>query len=149
MDIVCDVTDPSVPPQSITGRRFALVLCTNLLEHVTDRERVVIAVSDLVAADGYLLVTVPQVYRYHEDPIDTGYRPDMAALATLVLSANPDFQVTSAQTVTALDWRYYRPRRPRQLFLPDIPDLLRYLVPAWRWRQSCVLLRRTIATPLS
>jgi hypothetical protein len=37
----------------------------------------------LLPPGGYLLVTVPHSYPYHEDPFDTMYRPDVAELAAL------------------------------------------------------------------
>lgn len=60
-----------------------LVLCNNMLEHVRDRSKMAEICVDLVNPGGYLLVSVPRKYPYHEDPIDTGYRPEPEQIAEL------------------------------------------------------------------
>jgi SAM-dependent methyltransferase len=54
---------------------FDLVLCTSVLEHVTDVHTAAATLRQLTAAGGYLLITVPRSYPPHRSPIDTGYRP--------------------------------------------------------------------------
>ena len=59
------------------------VLCSNVLEHVTDAPALARQLEELVPVGGYLLVTVPHRFPYHPDPIDTGFRPDLETLHAL------------------------------------------------------------------
>ena len=51
------------------------LLCCNLLEHVTEPDRLAYHCLDLLMRGGLVFVTVPFSYPYHRDPIDTRYRP--------------------------------------------------------------------------
>lgn len=82
VDLVCDLTDVKTGVQLRTIK-INSVLCSNLLEHVEDRERISALIESIVPPDGYIVVTCPYQYPYHPDPIDTGYRPTPAELATL------------------------------------------------------------------
>jgi hypothetical protein len=59
------------------------VVCSSVLEHVTDRAAFARAIQGLLPAGGRALVTVPQRFPYHPDPIDTMFRPDVAGLLSL------------------------------------------------------------------
>ena len=83
IDVRYDISDPASPAVEGKIPRGRIVLCCNLLEHVRDRQMVARRLHALTEPGGYLVVTVPHVYRYHEDPIDTMYRPDNAELETL------------------------------------------------------------------
>ncbi|HYP41112.1 MAG TPA: methyltransferase domain-containing protein [Chloroflexia bacterium] len=83
IDVRYDISDPASPDVEGKIPRGRIVLCCNLLEHVRDRQMVVRRLHALTEPGGYLVVTVPHVYRYHEDPIDTMYRPDNAELEGL------------------------------------------------------------------
>ena len=72
-DVRADLTDARTVPAWITT--FDLVLCTSVLEHVTDVHTAAATLRRLTAAGGYLLITVPRSYPPHRSPIDTGYRP--------------------------------------------------------------------------
>jgi len=72
--LVGDLFDPAVIAQ-IRTHRFRSIICSNLLEHVTDRTAVANLVQDLLVESGYLFVTCPYQYPYHPDPIDTMFRP--------------------------------------------------------------------------
>ncbi|MBU2103291.1 MAG: hypothetical protein ABH865_07815 [Candidatus Omnitrophota bacterium] len=84
VSIVCDMTSESVEVlKNITPAE--VVLCTSFLEHVANRDRVVQRIKELTRSGGYIIITVPYVYKYHPDPIDTLYRPsnkDLEALFT-------------------------------------------------------------------
>jgi len=51
------------------------LLCCNLLEHVTEPDRLAYHCLELLMPGGLVFVTVPFSYPYHRDPIDTMYRP--------------------------------------------------------------------------
>src|SRR5205085_4736707 len=51
--------------------------------HVTDRQIVCAAIWSLLPPGGFLILTVPYRFPYHEDPIDTMFRPSVEELAQL------------------------------------------------------------------
>lgn len=80
IDIVGDLTDNAFLERLI-ALQCRSVLCSNLLEHVTNREEIAIALVKSVPVGGYLLVSCPYRFPYHPDPIDTLFRPDVEELA--------------------------------------------------------------------
>jgi hypothetical protein len=79
IDLRGDLTDDSFMATLGSGGYRAL-LCCNLLEHVHDPAAICAKLELLVPVGGYLIVTVPNRFPYHPDPIDTMFRPDVAAL---------------------------------------------------------------------
>ncbi|MCH8153366.1 MAG: hypothetical protein IH830_13450 [Planctomycetes bacterium] len=82
VDIVGDILD-SRTQDGIRSLRARSILCTNILEHVANREGFCRVCEDLLPAAGLLLVSVPYRYPYHPDPIDTLFRPDLGQLKRL------------------------------------------------------------------
>lgn len=74
VDLVGDVYDPAFKAQ-VTAMGPRLVICSNLLEHLEDRDGFMDFCRDVLAPGGHMLLTVPRSYPYHLDPIDTLYRP--------------------------------------------------------------------------
>jgi hypothetical protein len=82
VDLRGDLTDDSFV--AVLGTRgYRSLLCCNLLEHVPDPAAICGKLELLVPVGGYLIVTVPNQFPYHPDPIDTMFRPDPAALVRL------------------------------------------------------------------
>ncbi|MCW9680636.1 methyltransferase type 11 [Dolichospermum planctonicum UHCC 0167] len=69
------------------------VICSNLLEHINNREEISKIISSIVPKNGYLFVTVPYKYPYHRDPIDTMFRPNIQELSSLF----PDFKIVNGE----------------------------------------------------
>ena len=69
------------------------VICSNLLEHINNREEISKIISSIVPENGYLFVTVPYKYPYHRDPIDTMFRPNIQELSSLF----PDFKIVNGE----------------------------------------------------
>lgn len=146
VDIVADITDPKGMD---TLRRVGagVVLCANLLEHVTTPQSVLDQVSSLVPPSGYLLVTCPRRYPLHPDPIDTGFRPSVQELARMVGS---DFSIVDAAELTCRRIFFYfsngHPGRLAvRLLLPVYRPRSWIHLARWSWRrpvQSVVLLQR-------
>jgi SAM-dependent methyltransferase len=95
VDLVADISDRAseatiaqIPPGDI-------VLCSNMLEHVLDRDLVARRLERLTKPGGSLIVTVPHVYHYHEDPIDTMFRPTNHELEALF--SRELFSVTASE----------------------------------------------------
>jgi SAM-dependent methyltransferase len=110
VDVVLDVTSREAVPERLLASGD-LVLCANLLEHVTDRGTVLSNLHSLTKPGGAMLLTVPNRYPYHPDPIDTGYRPSPSELQNEVSGL---FTVESASLIAA---------SPVPLEIPDGPTL--------------------------
>lgn len=81
VDLVADVTSPSFSHPY--KDRFAITICTNLLEHVEDIPLVVKNLVNITRGDGHILITVPYKYKLHYDPIDNGFRPTPQEIVNL------------------------------------------------------------------
>jgi len=87
------------------------VLCSNLLEHVEDREQVVQLLTDIVPYGGYLVISVPHSFPYHPDPIDTMYRPNV----NTILELFPNFEEVEAAVIGAGNLRDMIRTNPKEL----------------------------------
>ena len=151
VDIVCDLTDPTIDPRCDIGEPVDLVLATGLLQHFEDVRPVAAILTAMVGSRGYLLVTTPGSYRMTEDPIDHGYRPSPEGIVDLLRDADPELRPVTTESVRIKDRRYYKglvsraskvPVGSRWIALPGASEQVRRLVPPLRWRESCVLLQR-------
>jgi hypothetical protein len=88
VDVAGDITDPAVQARLGTGR-FGCVLVANMLEHVRDPAMIAAICETLARPGGLILATVPSSFPYHADPLDTGYRPSLEALAALFVGSEP------------------------------------------------------------
>lgn len=79
VDIVGDLFDLKFR-KNLSNLGIKAVLMSNLLEHVQDRRTICDAVLEIVPAGGYLMVTGPNRYPYHADPIDTMFRPTVEGM---------------------------------------------------------------------
>jgi hypothetical protein len=79
VDEVGDVTDPAFIKKLGTYDSDALI-CSNILEHLEDRKIFCDSLSKVMKSGSILLVTGPYEFPYHEDPIDTMFRPTPAEL---------------------------------------------------------------------
>lgn len=82
VDIVADIMND----EDLKRLRFLeakTVLCSNMLEHVPSAPMMAERLASLVPPGGVILVTVPNSYPYHPDPIDTLLRPDTNELGKL------------------------------------------------------------------
>jgi hypothetical protein len=82
IDLVGDLDDQEFVAQ-LAQLEIRSVMCCNLLEHVRNREVICKSILSLVKAGGYIVVSVPNHFPYHPDPIDTMYRPSIVQLAQL------------------------------------------------------------------
>lgn len=149
VDVTCDL-DFAGPELGERLGRFELVLFVGILAYVRSPDHVTELVSGLVAPGGWLVVTTPSRYRRTLDPRDNILRPAPDELAAMFERHGLE---SEAQASLRIDGsQYYRgllsraswlPVRGRWwLPLPGFSERLRYRVPALRWRESCVLMRR-------
>ena len=84
VDLVGDVTDPKFM-KTLKKMGFKSVICSNLLEHVPEKNREDICDSliELIPKEGYFFISGPYKFPYHPDPIDTMFRPNIEEMASL------------------------------------------------------------------
>lgn len=69
--------------EHVARMQFKSVFCSNLLEHVPNREEIARILVRIVPPGGCLFVSCPHRFPYHPDPIDTMFRPNTDELAEL------------------------------------------------------------------
>jgi len=82
VDVVGDFEDPTFL-QRLRTMQFKSVFCSNLLEHVEQRQEICRTMLSIVPPGGWLFISVPYQYPYHPDPVDTGFRPTTEELAAV------------------------------------------------------------------
>jgi hypothetical protein len=147
VDVVMDLTDAADRLRVSSQHQIRTVLCSNVLEHLSVEPREAARyLVELCRSRGYVIVTVPRRYGYHEDPIDNGFRPSVQQLADLF----PDCEVITSRSVVGpvLAVHHARARGwPRYLLRAAVP-LYRPRAwagsVAWFWRHAevaCVVVR--------
>lgn len=151
VDLVGNLNDPAFISQ-LTMRRFNSILCSNLLEHVENPGQLCGIMQQIVNPGGYLVVTVPRLYPYHADPIDTKFRPTLAELSSLF----PLCKVRYERYITVNECHFRQlVHHPKQFFLTAKNWIIpRYGFHVWRkslqdvphlfhrFRVSCVVLEK-------
>lgn len=82
IDLHGDLDDDSFVA-GLSRNGYRALLCCNVLEHVAKLAAICTKIQDLVPVGGYLIVTVPNRFPYHPDPIDTMFRPELGDLVRL------------------------------------------------------------------
>jgi len=133
VDEVGDILDRDFRSQL---RRYdaALLVCSNLLEHLTEPEAFARACADLLKEGGHGLFSVPLSYPYHPDPIDTMLRLTPAQLAAMM----PDWAVVRFGEIEA--GSYWRDLRDSGSGLSRlVRQIARVAMPFYRpsrWREN-------------
>jgi SAM-dependent methyltransferase len=126
VDLVGDLADPTFQ-EKVKALEIKAVLCSNLLEHVADPQAVCRLLTEIVRPGGIVILTVPYRYPYHDDPIDTMFRPTAERLAHMMTGC----ELVNAEVVTIEGTSFARQllTRPRLL----ATTTLRLLMPFYRW----------------
>lgn len=124
IDFVCDIEH--IRAEDI-GKKFDLIICCSLLEHVQQPMKACSVLMDIVKENGFLLITVPRMYRYHPDPVDTMFRPSMNEL----ISMFPSMDVVRKDVIRIKDKVKYKKG-----------ELFRYLLPFLNWKVNCLFMRK-------
>lgn len=82
VDMVGDLSE-EVFRNSFKEKAIKSILCSNLLEHLENPVPICHSILDLLEARGVIIVTVPHSFPFHNDPIDTLFRPDVDELHKL------------------------------------------------------------------
>jgi hypothetical protein len=152
VDVVCDLDEADETLADRVGEH-ALVLVTSVLQHLREPGHAADLAIRMLAPGGYLVVHHPDSARRTYDPVDHGLRMSPEELARLF--ERRGLARVRAESIRIDDPRYYkglvsRPSwiRVRGRFwlpLPGVTDRARLRIPALRWRQSCVVMRRPVA----
>lgn len=70
VQIVAAIDDPTLIPGKIDGDAYALILCTEVLEHVADWATGLANLRKLLKPGGRLILTVPFFFPLHMEPFD-------------------------------------------------------------------------------
>jgi SAM-dependent methyltransferase len=149
VDVVCDL---DAADERLAERLGAhqLVLLTSVLHYLREPARAVDLAARTLAPGGRLIAHHPASARRSYDPVDHRLRLSPSELSALF--AQRGLEPVRAESVRIDDPRYYRglwsrpswvPVRGRFWFpLPGVAERVRLRIPALRWRQSCVVMRR-------
>jgi hypothetical protein len=136
VDIVADLGNPGAL-EGLVRRGYRSVFCSNLLEHVRNREAIARTLVWLVPPGGYLFVSCPYRYPYHPDPIDTMFRPTPTELAALFSGT----RLYREAVIVGGNYFHELRRSP----LATLKLLLRLLLPFYKprgWRRALGEFRR-------
>jgi len=124
VDLVGDITQREFCDE-LKGKKYRVIICSNLLEHVPDPKRFIDAINYIAQSQCLIVITVPFKYPRHMDPIDNLFRPSVADLKRLL----PETEyIQDAVLNVGRPIRSFK-KNPGQL----IKSLLRCLVPFYRY----------------
>lgn len=82
IDLHGDLADEAFV-KGLASYGFRSLMCCNVLEHVANPAVLCLRLEQLVPVGGYIIVTVPNRFPFHPDPIDTMFRPEIEDIAGL------------------------------------------------------------------
>ena len=143
IDIVADVTDKSFS----ISHKYDLVICTSLLEHVSDLKRTIFNISSTVRDGGYLIITMPLIFPYHADPIDNlcRFKPEELSNLFSVYSFKTIYDDVSRSKWSITDWSKLIVHSFIRVFLTKKYSALLFNLNqclSREWKVSIVLLKR-------
>ena len=149
VDIVADIMNDD-DLERLRSLKAKTILCSNMLEHVPSPSRMAERLTTLVAPGGVLLVTVPNSYPYHPDPIDTLLRPNIEELSGLFDQLKLlDGGIVEGQTFAQdiMKNPLLIPRRVARSLVPFPPGIWLSTLDRWRWlfrhyRATCIALSK-------
>ena len=149
VDVVCDLDEAGDELARRLGEH-ELVLVASVLHYLREPERAAELAVQALAPGGHLVAHHPQSARRSFDPVDRRHRMSPDELARMF--ERMGLERVAAESVRIDDPRYYRGLRSRPswtlvggrvwLPLPGVTERVRLRMPSFRWRQSCVIMRR-------
>lgn len=132
------------------------VFCNNVLEHVLDPAEFANRCFALLPPGGRLVITVPQSYPHHRDPIDTMFRPSPEEICALI---DAPANIVASETIETGSYRDNLKKRPwiiyRQFVRLPFPFLgwtkWKRSMKKFYWmirpyRQSCVVIQKPLSS---
>ena len=126
VEVVGDIFDPQIQAR-LKAVRPDVLLCCNIFEHLRDRQTFADACAALLPPGGFILVTVPNSYPYHLDPIDMMFRPTPQQIAALF----PGFALIHGEVFEAGSFREDMRRHGTSVATQLVRTLVRGV---WPWR---------------
>lgn len=128
------------------------IFCNNVLEHVLDPAEFANRCFALLPPGGRLVITVPNSYPHHRDPIDTMFRPTPDEICALI---DAPLTVLDAEIIETGSYRDNLKKRPwiiyRQIIRLPFPflgwtrwkrSMKKFYWMIWPYRQSCVIIQK-------
>jgi hypothetical protein len=151
VDVVCDLGSADAGLAARLGEH-ALVFVCSVMQTLRDPGRVADIAVQALAPGGHLVAHHPESARRCFDPVDHMLRMSPDELAGMFERRR--LERVRAESVRIDDPRYYRGlasrpswipfRRRVWLPLPGVSEQARLRIPALRWKQSCVVMRRPL-----
>jgi hypothetical protein len=144
VDIVGDLGNPEFL-QRVASMQFKSVFCSNLLEHVVERDAICRTLLSIIPSAGFLFISVPFSFPYHPDPIDTRFRPNVEELTALF----PGTRLVHSAVVVGDTFLKLRSRNSMTFALTLFRCLFPFYKPVGWWRNRGYLpwfFRRVSAT---
>jgi len=141
VDLVLDLVSDDLPDSTFSNK-YDLIICCNILEHVSRRETFLQNLLRFSHQGTLLMVTVPHVFPKHNDPIDTMFRPTVKQLTDLI-DSYARCKVIKSEDLAITEKEYYvlNPGRILDyLLLRSQRWLARWYIKPLRWKVTCVLL---------
>lgn len=143
VDIVGDLNSKDFVSR-LAHMGFKSVMCSNMLEHVREPNKIISNLLSIVPRGGYLFVSCPYSYPFHPDPIDTMLRPTPDELAEMFAGVDIVFS-----EIILSDRYAFGNLRPRHALREVLRLMLPIYRPArWLWhfrrtKESCVVLKKS------
>ena len=67
----------------VKDMNFNVVICSNVLEHIDNLSHFCNSLEYILSTGSRLFITVPNIYPFHKDLIDTKFRPNIEEVAVL------------------------------------------------------------------
>jgi len=116
--------------EKIPSRCFSLIMCCNLLTHVTDPKQVYKLIRRSVAPGGYIVISTPQIYPYCADPIDMKYRPSEAD----ILDNFKPFELVAETKIHLAESHFSRLRKEPKALVLFVANILLPVKGLTRWK---------------
>jgi hypothetical protein len=133
VDMAGDLLEPAFQ-QRVAALGARSVLALNILEHVVARRELCDFIAEIVPPGGYIIVSGPQQYPYHADPIDTMFRPTIRE----IVDSFPGTKLIDSAVIDSGNWRqWHAGERGRSL----ARAIVRLAVPIWKPRSWLIAAR--------
>lgn len=132
IDISGNIFDDNVF-EKLKSYDFSYILLFNVLEHVTEVKKFCDRIQDLMANNSKIIITVPNDFPCHFDPIDNGLRPSVSELAGYF----SNLSIICGEIITDHKYTYYLLRYWRT----TVKFILRIITPFYKyytWKKTVI-----------
>ena len=129
VDIAGDFMDEEFWKKIPVGA-FGLVVCCNLLTHVTDPKQIYKLIRRSIAPEGYIVISTPQIYPYCADPFDKKYRPSEME----ILEGFKSFELIAKTKIRLTETHFSRLRKEPKAITSFVGNILLPIKGITRWK---------------